>query len=123
MKNRKIIQQVADASHAFHLGAMLSDRIVDLRYREIARPTAYGLVIHRSLTAHQRARGFFSVSDPVTGGKVAEGLYPGWEGAIAALVQRVMSFRDQPGGFRAVFAAVRKKYMHELAQQIERGAT
>ncbi|MDR0717084.1 MAG: hypothetical protein LBF50_06680 [Azoarcus sp.] len=59
--------------------------------------TAYGLVIHRSLDPETAPLGFFAVSDPITGRRVAEGLYPGHAGAVAALVQTV---RAMGGDFK-----------------------
>lgn len=74
----------------------------------------YGLVIHRSLYKLREQRGYWDVSDPVTGSLVAMSDFPGQDGAIAALVGRAMEFKNRPGGFRGALERRRVRTMGRL---------
>ncbi|WP_234082378.1 hypothetical protein [Azonexus sp. R2A61] len=71
--------------------------------------TAFGLVIHRSLTTFREVRGYWDVSDITTGAQVAMGEYPGIEGAVAALVNAAQRFASYPSGFSGALAEGRRR--------------
>ena len=59
--------------------------------------TAFGLVLHRSLSGFRARLGYWDVSDVQTGALVAWGELPGIEGAVAGLVHRAMEIvADSP---------------------------
>lgn len=72
--------------------------------------TVYGLVLHRPISKHAREAGYWNISDPVTGGLVAYGEYPGCEGAVAGLVSLVMRYTQYPGGFAGALADARQQW-------------
>lgn len=75
---------------------------------------SYGLVIHRSLYKLREQRGYWDVSDLQTGCLVAMSDFPGQDGAIAALVERAMEFKNRPGGFRGALERGRAKTLPVL---------
>ncbi|MBI2278170.1 MAG: hypothetical protein HYU74_12520 [Dechloromonas sp.] len=75
-----------------------------------ALQVSYGLVIHPAVDSGIRARrGYWDVSDPLTGALVAYGVYPGPEGAVAGLVEKAMSLKNRPAGFRGALERGRAK--------------
>jgi hypothetical protein len=60
-----------------------------LNYIIMGIPFRHDLVIHRAIQPQLCARGFFDISDTITGYRVASGLYPGKSGAVAGFVQRL----------------------------------
>ncbi|MDR3352832.1 MAG: hypothetical protein LBO00_07540 [Zoogloeaceae bacterium] len=73
-----------------------------------------GLVLHESLYWRQARRGIWSVSDSETGTLVCFGVWPGREGAMAALIQLIA---DEYGSMSAFQAAVAKARAREWNRQ------
>lgn len=80
--------------------------------------TSFGLVLHRAIWKFRDALGYWDVSDIETGGMVANGDYPGIEGAVAALVQKAQEFRSYPGGFAGALSDGRRQSAHLIGDRL-----
>lgn len=87
--------------------------IVVRAFTIIGERTAFGLVVHLRLGIGGERYGYWDVSDPLTGGLVAQGKVPGRIGAIAALVQKAVPYQHTPGGFRAALQIARQKLLRD----------
>lgn len=80
--------------------------------------TSFGLVLHRAISTFREALGYWDVSDIETGGMVANGDFPGIEGAVAALVQKAQEFRSYPGGFVGALSDGRRQSAHLIGDRL-----
>lgn len=88
-----------------------------------ATPTHWGLCIHRAFSPTRERLGFFDVSDVETGALVAHGDYPGFEGAISALVAKAMGFHFYPGGICQALKEARVRFHEEARLRLTRFST
>jgi hypothetical protein len=80
--------------------------------------TSFGLVLHRAIGTFRETLGYWDVSDIETGGMVANGDFPGIEGAVAALVQKAQEFRGYPGGFAGALSDGRRNSAHLMGEHL-----